>query len=229
MNHSSNETLIHRYEEAVEYIERLGILPLASIIPEYPSLESITPKESWHSETIQDPWGWRVRFPLEGKAAYGKFFKKKAILISAEWFPWLYISLRLGADAETCYRDGLLSQTAWQLYQLVDMEPGIDTRVLRSRAQMKAKEDKKAFDQAVVELQEALLIVISGVTMQVDDNGEQKGWSSTSYETTTHWMRQSGIREACCTKVEAREELLTRLRKSCSDKAFTFFSKLLQT
>lgn len=219
--------LLNHYEEAAEYIEKIGILPLASLIPDYPSLDRITPKDSWHSGTERDPWGWRTRFPLEGKAAYGKFFRKKAVLISAEWFPWVYACLRLGADADQCYKNGLLSPTAWQLYQLIEIEQGIDTRVLRDRAQMKAKEDKKAFDQAVAELQGAMLVVISGVKPKVDEQGEINGWSSTSYETTAHWMGRSGIKDISRTKSEARDELLSRLQPRCSEKAISSFRKIL--
>ncbi|MEK4357967.1 hypothetical protein NYE48_12980 [Paenibacillus sp. FSL M7-1455] len=179
-------TMVNNYDEAVKLIEELGILPLASLIPDYPSLESVTPQTSWHSDTEQDPWKWRVRFPAEGKAAYGKFMKKKAVLVSPDWFPLVFNALRLGPSAEACYRDGLLSQAAWELYRLIEIEQGIDTRALRERAFMKAKEDKKAFDQAVVELQDALFIVISGVQAKVNADGEKNGWNSTAYETTTH-------------------------------------------
>ncbi len=109
-------TMVNNYDEAVKLIEELGILPLASLIPDYPSLESVTPQTSWHSDTEQDPWKWRVRFPAEGKAAYGKFMKKKAVLVSPDWFPLVFNALRLGPSAEACYRDGLLSQAAWELY-----------------------------------------------------------------------------------------------------------------
>ncbi|MCJ8012435.1 hypothetical protein MUG84_11895 [Paenibacillus sp. KQZ6P-2] len=220
-----NEVKVTYFEEAADYIERIGILPLASIIPDYPSLESITAKENWHSDTELDPWSWRVRFPLEGKAAYGKFFKKKAVLVSPEWFPWVHACLNIGTDTEKCYRDGLLSRTAWELYQLIDMDQGIDTRVLRERAHMKAKEDKKAFDNAVIELQDALLIVISGVKHKVNEDGEKNGWNSTVYETTTNWMRENGIKTVNVSKEEAHKELMSRLQDSCSDKAYAFFGK----
>ena len=39
------QVVLSHYEEAVEYIEKIGILPLASLIPDYPSLDQITPKE----------------------------------------------------------------------------------------------------------------------------------------------------------------------------------------
>ncbi|WP_339324990.1 hypothetical protein [Paenibacillus sp. FSL W8-0194] len=229
MNENSQSgNLLENYDEAVELIEKAGILPLASLIPDYPSLESVTPRESWHSDTERDPWKWRVRFPAEGKAAYGKFIKKKAVLVSPDWFPLVHQALRLGKSAEGCYKDGLLSRTAWELYQLIEIEQGIDTRVLRERAHMKAKEDKKAFDQAVVELQDALFIVISGVKAKVNADGESNGWNSTAYETTANWMRVNGIMESGLSKEEARAELIRRLRDRCSGKSLAFFEKLFQ-
>ncbi|MWV42378.1 hypothetical protein GRF59_01930 [Paenibacillus sp. HJL G12] len=228
MSANEKEIFVRHFEEASNYIHRIGILPLASIIPDYPSLESITSKESWYSGTEQDPWSWRVRFPVEGKAAYGKFFRKKAVLISTEWFPWVHACLGLGIDAEKLYRDGMLSRTAWQLYQLINIDQGIDTRVLRERAQMKAKEDKKAFDQAVIELQDSLLIVISGVQERVNADGEPNGWNSTAYETATHWMSQHGLKAAECTKEEACNEIMARLQDNCSDKSIAFFKKVFQ-
>lgn len=221
-------TMVNNYDEAVKLIEELGILPLASLIPDYPSLESVTPRTSWHSDTEQDPWKWRVRFPAEGKAAYGKFMKKKAVLVSPGWFPLVFNALRLGPSAEACYRDGLLSQAAWELYRLIEIEQGIDTRALRERAFMKAKEDKKAFDQAVVELQAALFIVISGVQAKVNADGEKNGWNSTAYETTAHWMNQCGIEGSRLSQEESRAELLRRLQVRCSGKALAFFEKIFR-
>ncbi|MDR9855285.1 hypothetical protein RJP21_16840 [Paenibacillus sp. VCA1] len=227
-DHTSQGTMITSFDEAAELIGQLGILPLASLIPDYPSLESVTPRANWHSDTEQDPWRWRVRFPAEGKAAYGKFMKKKAVLVSPEWFPLVYHALRLGQNAETCFKDGLLSRTAWELYQLIEIEQGIDTRVLRERAFMKGKEDKKAFDQAVIELQDAMFIVISGVKAKVNAAGEKNGWSSTSYETAANWMRQNGIKESSLSKQDARSELMRRLRERCSGKTLAYFEKIFQ-
>ena len=74
---TTTNTLVHTYEEAAAYIREIGILPLATCIPEYPSLESITEKAHWYSGSELDPWGWRNRFAIEGVAAYGKFMKRR--------------------------------------------------------------------------------------------------------------------------------------------------------
>jgi hypothetical protein len=68
----------------MKVIEEFGVLPLAPLIPEFPSLNSITAPESWHSDTEFDPW---INFSAEGVAAYGKFIKKKSVFISRQMFP----------------------------------------------------------------------------------------------------------------------------------------------
>ncbi|MDP4171328.1 MAG: hypothetical protein Q8906_12015, partial [Bacillota bacterium] len=64
---------IKTYEEAKHVISEIGFLPLAPLVPHYPSLDSITSKEAWHSGSEFDPWLWRAQFPVDGAAAYGKF------------------------------------------------------------------------------------------------------------------------------------------------------------
>lgn len=73
------ETVI-TYEEAVQRIQSIGLLPLAPLFAEYPSLSSLTPKEHWHKDDEFDPWLWRSRLAEEGIAAYGKFVKRKRFL-----------------------------------------------------------------------------------------------------------------------------------------------------
>jgi len=74
------EYQIHTYEEAIDVVKEVGLLPLSPLIKDYPSLVSITPLENWYTDTKQDPWSWRTKFSSEGVAAYGKFLKKKSVL-----------------------------------------------------------------------------------------------------------------------------------------------------
>ncbi|MFK9090851.1 hypothetical protein [Bacillus salipaludis] len=125
---------IGTYEEAIEVIEGIGLLPLAKLVPDYPSLDSITSKEQWYSGSELDPWMWRAEFPVDGVAAYGKFIKKKSVLISRELLPLVRIVLGSQQPLEKRYDDGLVSREALELYWLIHEEPGIDTRVLRLKA-----------------------------------------------------------------------------------------------
>lgn len=181
------------FEEAAEIVAKIGILPLATLIPDHPSLNGLTKAENWHTGSELDPWSWRVRFPGEGLAGYGKFVKKKAILVSSEWFPAFVAAVGSTKSIEERYNDGLASREAVTLLQIIRERQGIDTRILRVEADMKAKEKKTAFDNAVTELQASLDIVISGVKERQNAEGEKNGWSSTSFETVSHWMEDNGL------------------------------------
>lgn len=150
------------YEEAVQRIQSIGLLPLAPLFAEYPSLSSLTPKEHWHKDDERDPWLWRSRLAEEGIAAYGKFVKKKALLVSREYFPWVHRLLSDSRTTQEQYEAGVLSREAFKLHTLIADQEGIDGRALRSQAGFGAKEDKKAFDRGLLDLQGCAAIVISG-------------------------------------------------------------------
>ncbi|AJS58423.1 AlkZ-related protein [Paenibacillus sp. IHBB 10380] len=227
-NLDHKEIIIHTYDEAVKLIEQIGILPLASMIPGHPSLVSVTAPNQWHSDTDNDPWKWRTRFPGDGAAAYGKMMKKKAVLISREWFPYVLKVVSHTDDPNTRYHNGLMSKAAVEVYRCIQEQEGIDTRALRGRAGMKAKEMKTAFDNAVLELQGNLDIVISGVKEKVNELGEQNGWNSTSYETVGHWMEGAGMKTLTLSREEASFELSDRLESVCSAEAVLFLRKQFQ-
>ncbi|MFD2615036.1 AlkZ-related protein [Paenibacillus gansuensis] len=220
-----NEMTALSYEQVTEQIRKLGILPMAGLLPEYPSLESLTLKEDWHSGTERDPWLWRVQFPGDGTAAYGKMLKKKNLFIAAELYPLVQCVLSSGRTAAGAYKDGLLSRNGYEVYKLVEAEEGIDTRELRARAGMKEKEQKKAFEDAVTELQSTGHIVISGVKVRLNGQGEQSGWNSTSFETAQHWMEEKGLAPFRKGLEQAREELAAQLKRRLSAAARAFVGK----
>ncbi|MBJ6363751.1 hypothetical protein JFN88_21290 [Paenibacillus sp. MAHUQ-46] len=218
---------LNRYEDAAALLSQIGILPLAPLIPEHPSLVSLTSKDQWHTDLPSDPWGWRVRFPSSGAAAYGKFIKSKAVLIDRDWFPLVVAAAGGRGTVEQRYRDGLISKTARDIYEIVSQEEGIDTRKLRQASGMKAKEDKSAFDQAVTELQGTMDIVISGIQQKVNEAGEVNGWSATAYQSTERWMSLHRLQFEAQSKSRAAEELVSRLEEVCTAKALAFLRKIL--
>lgn len=219
------EGSVTTFEEAAEIVEKLGILPLASFIPEHPSLNGLTKPENWHTGTELDPWSWRVRFPGEGLSGYGKFVKKKAILVSREWFPAFVAAVGSTKSIEERYHDGLASNEAMTLLQIVREHQGIDTRVLRTEANMKAKEKKTAFDQAVTELQESLDMVISGIKERRNADGEKNGWSSTAFETVDHWMEANNLPVFKGDREEAVAWLQARMNGVWSPNAIAWTNK----
>ncbi|MDO7905898.1 hypothetical protein Q5741_05635 [Paenibacillus sp. JX-17] len=215
------------YQDAERMIRQLGILPLARLFPEHPSLDQITPKKNWFTGSELDPWQWRTRFSLEGKAAYGKIIKKKALLISPQLYAPLHCLIGGHLHPEELFDQGRMSQTAVDLYEWIVHEEGIDSRKLRKESRMSAKESKKAFDQALLELQAHGSIVIAGVRPQINREGEAYGWNSSSYESADHWMKRHGIPPFRSHAEEARAAITAQLQPVWTAKALDTLLKWL--
>jgi hypothetical protein len=218
-------TLATTYEEACDLIRRIGILPLSSFIPDHPSLESVTPKEQWHNGEENDPWLWRDRFAADGVAAYGRFFKKKPVLIARELFPAVRERLGDGRSVQARYDDGDLSRAALQIYRVVEEEGGIDTKALRAAVGLKAAEDKAEYDRALIELQATGDLVIAGIAGRLTEKGVKSGWNSTCYEHADRWLEQHGT-DPAITSEAARALLTAHLDKVCEEKAAAFLKKV---
>ncbi|MFP7298820.1 hypothetical protein [Neobacillus niacini] len=217
---------VDTYDEAVNVIKELGFLPLANLITAYPSLDSITAKENWYTGSQLDPWLWRAQFPVDGTAAYGKFVKKKSVLIASEFLPMFRAILGSPLPVSDRYQDGVISKEALQLYTLIHENEGIDTRVLRIQAGMKEKEKKKAFDHALLELQSSMDIVVSGTKEKTYEAGEKNGWSSTSFETMNHWAKNHDIDNSFVSKDDAKMMLRDHFAAFCSPESIKAIQKL---
>lgn len=218
---------IKTYEEAIQVIEELGFLPLAPLVTDYPALNTITAPESWHSDTEYDPWIWRTRFSVDGVAGYGKFMKKKSILISREFLPYFKAVISHNETVEDRYQKGHVSREALSLYRIISDEGVIDTRELRTRAGLRDKEHKKVFESALLELQESMDIVISGIKEKTNAEGEKNGWSSTYFETYDSWASKNDIKTMAIEKEEAREYLLNHFYGVASENVVKKLEKLL--
>ncbi|UJF31952.1 AlkZ-related protein [Paenibacillus hexagrammi] len=216
------------YEEAIPLLKQIGILPLSSFIPEHPSLEAITEPSQWHNGLETDPWLWRDRFAGDGIAAYGRFFAKKPVLISAEWFPLVKNLLEEPYTVEERYQDGLIPKAAVDIYQAVADDEGIDARLLRAKAGLKAKESKGDFDRALIELQSKTDLVIAGTTDRLNQNGVKSGWNSSCYMTAAHWMELHKLEKNVLPTPEAKSAFRALLREHCSEAAQAYFYKIFR-
>lgn len=219
---------IKTYKEAIHIIEEIGLLPLAPLISDYPSLGSITAKEVWHSDTEFDPWMWRTQFSMDGTAGYGKFIKKKSVLISRELLPYFKKVLGEEDSIEQRFADGKLSREALVVFQLIEEEQGIDTRVLRKKSGLIQKEQKKIFENALLELQDSMDIVIAGIQEKTDDHGEKNGWNSTAFETYDAWTKRNGIQKIDLNRQEAKDYLIAHFENKCNENAMKKIIKILQ-
>jgi hypothetical protein len=217
---------IRTYDEAIKVIKEVGFLPLSPLLPDYPSLNSITNEESWHTDTEFDPWIWRTRFSVDGVAAYGKFIKKKSVLISRELLPYVKIVLGSDLSIEERYFAGNLSKGANEIYQIIKEEEGIDTRLVRTKAGLKHKDQKKDFENALAELQGSMDIVISDIQLKTDEFGEKNGWSSTAFETYDNWAVRKNIEAINMDREQAKQYLIHHFTSFCSKETLKKLEKI---
>ncbi|NOV04128.1 hypothetical protein GC097_29555 [Paenibacillus sp. LMG 31457] len=216
------------YEDVAKIVKEVGILPLSSFIPDHPSLESVTTHEQWHTGLETDPWLWRDRLPGDGLAAYGRFFAKKPLLISAELFPLVKNLLEEPYSVEERYEDGQLPKSAVELFQAVEANEGIDVKELRAVTGMKAKESKNEFDRALIELQSKTDIVIAGISERLNANGTKNGWNSTCYMTALHWMELHGLKVNALPTPEAKGQFRTYIQERYSTAAAQYLGKIFK-
>jgi hypothetical protein len=209
------------YEEFCMLVERTRILPFSGFIPEYPSLADAASDCGWHTGSDTDPWTWRIRIVNDGVAAYGKFMGDKASFVHASIFPSVRTVLASNRTVEERYRDGLLSKTAMQLYKLLLNEGNADSRLLRKLAGLDAAESKKAYEKALVELQNFGDVVITGA--RESDNAS--GWSSMCYELADAWMPDAALASGARSIDRERAVLRDELIPLCSDRASNYFAK----
>ncbi|MBT2682754.1 hypothetical protein [Bacillus sp. ISL-37] len=221
------EYKIKTYEEAIQVIEEVGLLPLAPLVLDFPALNTITTPESWHSDTEYDPWIWRTRFSVDGVAGYGKFMKKKSILISRDFLPYFKAVIGHNESVEDRYQKGHVSREALNLYRIISEEGVIDTRELRTRAGLRDKEHKKVFDNGLLELQGSMDIVISGIKEKINAEGDKNGWSSTSFETYDSWASRNKIETLAVEKEKARNYLLNHFHAVASENSVKKLKKIL--
>jgi hypothetical protein len=220
------ESKLQTFEQATAFVQKIGILPLSSFIPDYPSLESETTPSQWHTGLDTDPWLWRDRFAGEGLAAYGRFFAKKPLLISAELFPLVKNILDDPYTVGDRYEDGTVSKATVDVYQAIANQEGIDVRLLRSNTGLSSKESKSEFDRALIELQSTADIVITGISDRLGANGVKSGWNSTCYMTAEHWMELHGMEKNELPSPEAKVRLRQLLQERCEAKSLAFFYKV---
>jgi hypothetical protein len=149
----SDAECIHTVDEAIEYINQIGFLPLfKNDIPGF-SLEERTVVDYWWSgNPNKDPWEWREIIARSGEIAYGKFFDKKAGFISKEWFPYFANYRRDGYDFDALWDDEKASLRQKKIMDLFERENELYSFEVKKLAGF-GKGGEKNFDGTIAKLQ----------------------------------------------------------------------------
>ncbi|MCL2840402.1 MAG: hypothetical protein FWE05_06475 [Defluviitaleaceae bacterium] len=154
---------------------------------------------SWHTEDPEtDPWEWRMRVLDErDDIAYGKLFFKKSGFITKAWYPYFLAARRGGANFKDFYTGGSMSHFAKRIYEIVADYDALPVHDIK-RIGGFVKEDKPAFDRALVELQMGLFITVCGSQMRLSKLGVEsaQGMPSSVFCTTEKFFGENVFKKA---------------------------------
>ncbi len=189
---------LHSAEDAMDFIEKTGFLPLfKNEIPGF-SVEEHTASDYWWSgDAKRDPWEWREQIARSGRVCYGKFFDRKAGFISKEWLPVFANYRRDGYDFDARFEDGYASLREKKIMDLFDSNE-LFSNAVRHLAGF-GKDGEKGFEGTITALQMQLYLCVRDFRQRTNKKGEPYGWPVAVYTTPEHLFGKklitSGYRE----------------------------------
>lgn len=200
---------IHSVDEAVDYINKIGFLPLfKNSIPGFSLEERTVPEYWWSGDVKYDSWEWRAVIARGGQIAYGKFFDKKAGFISKEWIPHFANYRRDGYDFDALWDDEKASIRQKKIMDLF-MEEHRDDELYSFEVKQKAgfgKGGEKNFEGTVTDLEMKLYLCNRDFRQRKNKKGEEYGWAIAVYSTLEHLFGYDHVTSAYKETAEASWE-----------------------
>lgn len=184
----------------------------------------------WHTgEAETDPWEWRIRVLEErNDIAYGKIFFKKGGFITRKWYPYFLAARRRSETFEDKYERGVMSSYAKRIYDTINEHGAAPLHSIKAISGF-GKEDKSAFDRAIVELQMNMFITICGRQQKVSNTGQEYGWHSTSFSMVDDFWGEEVMNESAEideeSAVEKIRNQILRLNPDANEKKIIKFIK----
>ena len=218
---------IRKKEDLIRAVNELGFLPFFQNSIEGFSIEEHIDPKVWFSDN-DGPWEWKGPVIRELKCAYGKFFERKAVYISKEWFPDFANYRRDGYDFDARFDDELASYQDKKLFDLVDANAPILSKELKKMGNYR-KGGNKGFDTIITRLQAQCYVVISDFKYMTDKYGQQYGWGVAEYSTPEHFMGSDFTDYVYGrTPEESYERIYKHFRKILPDAAEDKLRKILR-
>lgn len=172
--------------DLIEAINKYGFLPYFRNSIEGFSIEEHIEPRYWFGDE-EGAWEWKGSVIQKTGCAYGKFFERKAVYISKEWFPDFANYRRDGYDFDALYDDGLARYTDKVLYDLLDKSAPVISKELKKLGDYR-KGGNKGFDTSITRLQEQCYVIISNFVYMTDKHGQPYGWGVAEYSTPEKFM-----------------------------------------
>ena len=182
-NNNFNKINIRTKKNLTDAIEKFGFVPFfTNSIDGFSIEEHVSQDLWWNGVDGWKVWEWKGPIIKELKCAYGKFFDKKAVFISKDWFYDFANYRRDGYDFDARFDDGLASYREKELYDLIKENEPITSKKLKEICNYK-KGGKVGFETLITKLQEKCYILTSDFVYLRDKNGNPYGWGVAEYST----------------------------------------------
>ncbi len=171
---------LHTVDDACNYINEVGFLPLfKGDIPGFSIEERTVPEFWWTGNADRDPWEWREIISRRGNVVYGKFFDKKAGFISKEWLPYFVNVRRDGYDFDALWEDGKASARQKKIMDLFGdelFEEELYSNEIKAKAGF-GKGGEKGFEGNLTSLQMQMYLCVRDFRQRKNKKGEGYGWN----------------------------------------------------
>jgi len=162
------ERRVRTLEEAARFVDASGIaFAFSAGHSELPCLRHAAcgrrdpdmPRHTHHDPAIGLVWEAKDTLPLQKRIYYGKALRKRPTMISLELLPYFYAAKSHPPDPFTGLSRGSVSPIAYRIARVLESGPPQTTRELKIAAGCPRPRDRAAFDRAMADLQERMLIV----------------------------------------------------------------------
>ncbi len=197
-----------RYQDFLDRVDELGFMALGC--QAFPALFEEA-EHGWEDtdDPETNPWRWKDRAAEEKALAYGNILGGQRGFVSARMYPPFYTAYNPAEPIEELWASGLVSQTTWHLWQLLEAKTSLSTDEIRREMDVTRKKGGSRVDASLKELQRTYYITVVGSKSKTDKQGKPYGWPSCVYGTVTSWVPadwMSGISNI--NPEEARESIL---------------------
>lgn len=202
---------LHSCAELIDYINRVGFLPLLPMGIAGWSAEEVTDEECQYAPLPDGGWEWPLwqwkgTILQESGCAYGKFFDRKAAFISRAWWPDFCNYRRSRFPYPTT---GSIEEV---ILDTLRREGSLITRELRAACGFNGPKMRSRFDAYITRLEMGGYIVTEDFVYPRDRHGREYGWGWSLLTTPeTLWGKESCHSER--TPQESRERILAQLRQ----------------
>lgn len=166
---------IHTCEQLIDYVNKMGFLPLLRIGVLGWSAEEVVSKDCLYT-TLPDGswewplWKWKGSVLRESGCAYGKFFVGKTGFISREWWPD-FCNYRRSRSPQP--EAGSIEET---ILLTLQEKGSMITRELRAACGFTGPKMRGKFDAYITRLENQCRIVTEDFVYPHDRHGKEYGW-----------------------------------------------------